>query len=108
MLRASLVVVARSPSIVTEKIFHNYPSVFIKINNGDFQHCAQQCHFQFFSCILGDTNPKKIFKKSKTSCTVFFCDALQHITWKNGYVDGVTSRLGRFGLEYLIYIIATQ
>ena len=40
---------------------------------------VQQWNFQFF-VILCNIDPKKFFKKSKTSCTVFFWDALQHIT----------------------------
>ena len=46
---------------------------------------------------------KKNFKKSKTLCTVFFWDVLQHVKWEKNqnayrfsgaylYVDGVTAR----------------
>ena len=38
--------------------------------------------FSVFRVILGDIDLKIFFKKSKTSCTVFFWDALQHITRK--------------------------
>ena len=38
--------------------------------------------FSVFSIILGGIDPKKTFIKSKHSYTVFFWDALQHITWK--------------------------
>ena len=33
---------------------------------------ATQRRFQFFELILSYIDPKKLFKKSKTSCTVFF------------------------------------
>ena len=42
----------------------------------------KQCHFQFFWVILDDIDPKRFFKKSKTSCTVFIWDALQQIMGK--------------------------
>ena len=49
--------------------------------------------FLVFLVVSGDIYPKKNFVKFKTSCAVFFWDAVQHIAWKkNTKIVSVTAR----------------
>ena len=57
--------------------------------------------FSAFWVILGDIDPENLFKKSKTSCTVFFWDVLRG---KKSKILRITARSIWAGMLYIIYL----